>query len=319
MATRCRFENSNEVGVFAKVTNAYALTCLGASDAFYAVFDSELSEHIPVVRTSIAGCKFIGRVAVGNKNGLLLPHTATDQELQHIRNSLPDEVVVQRISERLSALGNCITTNDHVALIHPDMDRVRRASEVVKRSVLRARLGLSTEPRALSFPSLSRARSGAPRLLSLLSTTTTNNVAGPLLRSLSASLTVWSYPQETEEIVADVLGVEVFRQTVAGNALVGSYAVISNQGGIVHPRTSVEDQEELSSLLQIPIVAGTVNRGSDVLGAGLIVNDWAAFCGLDTTSTELSVVESIFKLDETRGASDVVSEMRSSLIDDLLK
>jgi hypothetical protein len=157
MATRCRFENSNEVGVFAKVTNAYALTCLGASDAFYAVFDSELSEHIPVVRTSIAGCKFIGRVAVGNKNGLLLPHTATDQELQHIRNSLPDEVVVQRISERLSALGNCITTNDHVALIHPDMDRVRRASEVVKRSVLRARLGLSTEPRALSFPSLSRA------------------------------------------------------------------------------------------------------------------------------------------------------------------
>jgi len=140
-----------------------------------------------------------------------------------------------------------------------------------------------------------------------------------LLSSLSASLTVWSYPQETEEIVADVLGVEVFRQTVAGNALVGSYAVISNQGGIVHPRTSVEDQEELSSLLQIPIVAGTVNRGSDVLGAGLIVNDWAAFCGLDTTSTELSVVESIFKLDETRGASDVVSEMRSSLIDDLLK
>lgn len=116
-----------------------------------------------------------------------------------------------------------------------------------------------------------------------------------------------------------MLGVEVFRQTVAGNALVGSYAVISNQGGIVHPRTSVEDQEELSSLLQIPIVAGTVNRGSDVLGAGLIVNDWAAFCGLDTTSTELSVVESIFKLDETRGASDVVSEMRSSLIDDLLK
>jgi translation initiation factor 6 (eIF-6) len=36
----------------------------------------------------------------------------------------------------------------------------------------------------------------------------------------------------------------------------------------VHPKTSVEDLEELSSLLQIPLVAGTVNRGSDVLGAG---------------------------------------------------
>jgi len=81
--------------------------------------------------------------------------------------------------------------------------------------------------------------------------------------------------------------VEVFRQTIAGNALVGSYSLITNQGGMVHPKTTVEDLEELSSLLQIPLVAGTVNRGSDVLGAGLVANDWAAFCGLDTTSTEV--------------------------------
>jgi translation initiation factor 6 len=46
------------------------------------------------------------------------------EELQHLRNSLPDQVVVQRIEEKLSALGNCIACNDHVALAHTDLDKV---------------------------------------------------------------------------------------------------------------------------------------------------------------------------------------------------
>lgn len=61
---------------------------------------------------------------LGNRHGLLVPSSTTDQELQHIRNSLPDSVRIQRVEERLSALGNVTTCNDYVALVHPDLDRV---------------------------------------------------------------------------------------------------------------------------------------------------------------------------------------------------
>ena len=35
MATRCQFANSNEIGVFSKLTNAYCLVAQGGSENFY--------------------------------------------------------------------------------------------------------------------------------------------------------------------------------------------------------------------------------------------------------------------------------------------
>ncbi|CEH16392.1 eukaryotic translation initiation factor 6 [Ceraceosorus bombacis] len=242
MAVRCQFENSSEIGVFASLTNSYCLVAVGGSANFASTFEAELQDVIPVIFCTIAGTRLVGRLTVGNRHGLLVPSTTTDQELQHLRNSLPDQVAIQRVEERLSALGNVIVCNDYVALVHPDLDR------------------------------------------------------------------------ETEEIIADVLKVEVFRQTVGDNVLVGSYASLTNQGALVHPKTSLQDQDELSSLLQVPVIAGTVNRGSELIGAGLLVNDFAAFAGLDSTATELSVIEAAFKINQA-GGSGVVDELRDALVD----
>lgn len=244
MAHRAQFENSDEIGVFAKLTNSYCLVATGGSEAFYSIFQQHLHGAVPVIHCSIAGTRIIGRMTVGNKNGLLVPSTTTDQELQFLRNSLPDDVKIGRVEEKLSALGNCIVCNDYVALIHPDLE------------------------------------------------------------------------QATEEIIKDILGVEVFRQSIAKNVLVGSYCSLSNQGALVHPKTTIQEQHELSTLLQVPVTAGTVNRGSDVIGSGMVVNDWIAFAGYSTTATELAVIENIFNLEDST-AQDLLGDMRAALIDSL--
>jgi len=224
MAIRCRFESSCDIGAYAKLTNAYSLVGVGGSENFYSVFEEELGSHIPVVHCSIANTKIIGRLIAGNKKGLLVPHIISDSELKNLRNSLPDSVKIRKVNDRLSALGNCISCNDYVALIHPEFDK------------------------------------------------------------------------ESEEIIGDVLGVEVFKTTIATSPLVGTYSAFNNLGGVVHPATTMNEYEELANLMGIPIGAATVNRGSELIGSGLVVNDWKVFVGMDSTSAEIDNIEKIFKV-----------------------
>ena len=226
MASRVSYGNSSEVGVFSKLTNKFCLVSESGSQAFHSVFEDELSVSMPVIGVSIGQCKTIGRLTAANSKGLLVPEFTTDNELQELKEHLPESVMVKRISERLTALGNIIVCNDHVALVHPDIDTA------------------------------------------------------------------------TEEAIQDVLGVETFKMTIAGSPMVGSYCVLTNNGGFVHPTCSVAELDSISSLTQVPVCAGTINRGSELIGGGLVANDWTAFTGADTTATEMSVVDAIFKLSD---------------------
>ena len=245
MTERTDYENSADIGCFAKLTNTYCICATGGSENFYSTFEERLGHHIPVIHGSVGSTHLVGRLSVANTKGILVPMTTTDQELQHIRDCLPDEVRVRRVEERLSALGNVIACNDYFALIHPELDR------------------------------------------------------------------------ETEEIIIDTLGVETFRTAIGGNALVGSYAVFNNKGGMVHPNVTVAELDELSNLLQIKMTSGTVNRGQDVLGSGMVVNDWASFCGKDTTSTEISVIDAIFGIENTdvEKTGGLTTQMKGAIID----
>jgi translation initiation factor 6 len=120
--SRIKFGNSSDIGVYARITNSYGLIPYSISDNFFSAFESKIESKVPLIQCTVGSTNIIGRLTVGNSHGLVLPQITSDYELQNIRDKLPGSVVVQRVSEKLSALGNVISCNDHVAIINPELD-----------------------------------------------------------------------------------------------------------------------------------------------------------------------------------------------------
>jgi len=90
MANRVQYENSNDIGVFSKLTNGYCLVAAGGSYNFYSVFESELGSYIPVIQATIGGTRIVGRTTAGMlssnfqeiKKGFLFPTTLLTTNLE---------------------------------------------------------------------------------------------------------------------------------------------------------------------------------------------------------------------------------------------
>ncbi|KAF7699637.1 Eukaryotic translation initiation factor 6 [Cucumispora dikerogammari] len=102
--------------------------------------------------------------------------------------------------------------------------------------------------------------------------------------------------KETLEIIQDTLGVKTLRFSIGDKPLVGTYSVMNNVGMLVHPFTTSEEIEEIKNLTGLRVIAGSVNKGGDSVGSSILINDHIGFVGTRSTKTEISVMESVFKL-----------------------
>ncbi|KAM0677606.1 eukaryotic translation initiation factor 6 [Binucleata daphniae] len=120
--------------------------------------------------------------------------------------------------------------------------------------------------------------------------------------------------EETIQLIKDTLNVEVYKQSLRSEGLVGTYGRMNNYGMLVHPKVTSEEQEELCDLLDLNVVGGTVNKGGESIGSGMAVNDYISFYGNRTTIHEKSVIDTIFGLHE--GDDE---EKRKALIEQYVK
>jgi translation initiation factor 6 len=90
--------------------------------------------------------------------------------------------------------------------------------------------------------------------------------------------------------ISDTLGVEAVRAEIAGLPYVGSLAVATNKGVLVHPLLKDQERKVLAKVFKVPIEVGTVNCGIPYVGTGLIANSHAAVAGSMTTGPEMFII-----------------------------
>jgi len=68
---------------------------------------------------------------------------------------------------------------------------------------------------------------------------------------------------------------------------VGSAAVVTDEGGLVHPDATDEELEKLSDFFGVDVDIGTVNFGVAFIKTGLVANNYGALVGANTTGPEI--------------------------------
>ena len=104
---------SPNVGLFLRVNDNTLLIPSGFADTK----TKKLKDYLNVkkiMHVSIAGTRLIGPMSIMNNNGMLLPWTASDEELQFLKQT---GLNVERLESKFTAIGNLILANDKGAIV----------------------------------------------------------------------------------------------------------------------------------------------------------------------------------------------------------
>jgi translation initiation factor 6 len=81
---------------------------------------------------------------------------------------------------------------------------------------------------------------------------------------------------------------------IAGIAVVGSVAVATSNGCLVHPKIKSNERKVVEDTLKVPVTIGSVSFGSPFVKSGLIVNKNGAVVSDKTSGIELGYISEAF-------------------------
>jgi translation initiation factor 6 len=123
-----------------------------------------------------------------------------------------------------------------------------------------------------------------------------DNAYGNLILRNDKGAIISSLLKEHKKDIEDILSVETVVYEFAESHLPGSVSIANNNGCLVHPLTTDEEIEYVSSILKVETDVSTINRGIPYLSSGAIVNDKSGIFGQDSTGPEMMRLTNILKL-----------------------
>ena len=92
--------------------------------------------------------------------------------------------------------------------------------------------------------------------------------------------------KHAQKQIQDELNLEITSGNLLGSPLVGSLAMCTNRGALVHPLLSEEEIKEIASILRVKADVCTINIGIPYPRVGILANTKGAVIGTDSTGPE---------------------------------
>ncbi len=124
-----------------------------------------------------------------------------------------------------------------------------------------------------------------------------DNAFGNLILCNDKGAIISSLLENYKSEIEDILNVETVIYEFANYYLPGSISLANNYGCLVHPLSTDEEIQYISSILKVDEVdVSTVNRGVPYLRSGAIVNDKSGIFGIYSTGPEMMRITSVLHL-----------------------
>ncbi len=211
-----------------------------------------------IARTTILGNSSLGIFALSTENFSIVPQGTKDNRIEMIQNILRTKVIQTTVAS--SVLVGTFTAGNSNSLLIP-----QNVTQKEKQLIGEA---LGDEIEIIEVDSKYTA----------LGNLIVMNDKGAIISEM--------FEKETRNLIKDSLGIETIVGSMLGSPLVGSIAMSTNKGALVHPLLSEEEISEISSVLKVRTDVCTINRGIPYPRVGILSNSKGAVIGSDSTGPE---------------------------------